>query len=313
MSASHPLVSIVTPTYNHAAYLESTIKSVINQNYKNIQYIVINDGSTDATEKILEKYSTKFQCINQSNIGQVKTLAKGWALSEGEYIGYLSSDDILLPDAIGKMVSLLNANDDVVCVYPDADLIDKNNTLIKKNVCRSFDLSDYIVHQQCYIGPGALFRRRKYEEIGGWNQNFRLAPDAEFWIRLCRTGKILFHAETLAAYRFHSNQGIYKYISEEYSGEYIRILDEYFSQAPEKIPSSLVSRKNESYANAYVLIACNYFRGFQILKGVMFYRKACYLYPSLNNPKTLIRLLRNIVSKPIRNIITTMHSCVKRR
>jgi len=291
--------------------LEATINCIINQTYKNIQYIVINDGSTDATAEILKKYSNKFLCINQSNVGQVTTLANGWALSDGEYIGYLSSDDILFPDAIATMVSLLNRHDDVVCVYPDADLIDKNNAVIKKNVCRPFDLSDYIVRQQCYIGPGALFRKRKYEEIGGWNPNFKLAPDAEFWIRLYQVGKILFHAETLAAYRFHSNQGTYKYISEEISGEYITILDQFFCQDSQRIPSSLISRKSEAYANAYILMACNHFRGFNIRKGVMSYKKACCFYPSLNNPKTLFRLFRNVVSKPIRNIKTAISSCIR--
>ena len=104
-----PLVSIVTPTYNQAEYLAETIESVLAQDYPNIEYIVLDDGSTDSTPEVLNRYSGRVRWERHDNMGQARTLNKGWAMSRGEFIGYLSSDDLLLPDAISKLVETNDA------------------------------------------------------------------------------------------------------------------------------------------------------------------------------------------------------------
>src|SRR6185312_1634421 len=117
------------------------------------------------------------------NSGQAKTLNRGWEISKGQLLGYLSADDILLPNAIDELVQLLTNNSRAVVAYPNCDLIDPYGRIIKRAVARPFDLDSLVVEQECYIGPGALFRREIFEKLGGWNPNLRLAPDREFWMR----------------------------------------------------------------------------------------------------------------------------------
>ena len=88
-----PLVSIVTPTYNQAQYLAETIDSVLEQDYPNVEYIVLDDGSTDDTSSVLERYNGLIRHERHANMGQARTLNCGWAMTNGQIIGYLSSDD----------------------------------------------------------------------------------------------------------------------------------------------------------------------------------------------------------------------------
>src|SRR5204863_6401344 len=108
--AMNPLVSIVTPSYNQAAYLEDTIGSVLAQDYEPIEYVVVDDGSTDGSVEILRRYEGRLTAaIKQENAGQVAALNRGFARTSGAYMGYLNSDDTLLPGAVARMVAELQA------------------------------------------------------------------------------------------------------------------------------------------------------------------------------------------------------------
>jgi len=167
MTNTEPLVSIVTPVFNQGPYLSETIESVLAQDYRSIEYIVIDDGSTDNTSEVLKRYSHKITALTQSNMGQAWTLNKGWSLASGKYIGYLSADDVLYPNAVSNLVHALERDPEVVAVYPDADTIDLESRVVTKNVCRPFDYNHLVISQECFIGPGALFRKSAYEQAGG--------------------------------------------------------------------------------------------------------------------------------------------------
>lgn len=303
---SPPLVSIITPAFNQASYLVETIESVLAQDYPNIEYIVIDDGSTDSTVKILRQYSSKIRFELQSNIGQARTLNRGWAMSTGAIMGYLSSDDRLYPSAIRKMVALIENDPSVVCAFPDSDLIDNQSSIVKKNVCRPFNLGDLIVRQECHIGPGALFRRSAFDNVGGWKPELILAPDREFWIRLAGQGRFEFFPEILASYRLHAESISYKDVAEEVGKEYLWVLDEYFSAA--SVPSEILRRKSEAYGYAQLILARNCFRAGRITRGFELYSQACRLHPSLGNFSVKAKILRNVVSKPVRMALSAIRS-----
>src|SRR5439155_19151445 len=109
-----PLVSIVTPAYNQAEYLPETIESVLAQDYPNIEYIVLDDGSTDDTSKVLERYTGRLRWERHENIGQSRSLNKGWSMSRGDLLGYISSDDRLKKDCISRLVAALQAQREAV-------------------------------------------------------------------------------------------------------------------------------------------------------------------------------------------------------
>jgi hypothetical protein len=219
-------------------------------------------------------------------------------MARGTYLAYLSSDDLLYPDAIAKLVRVLEEDPSRVCAFPDCDLIDEGSKVIKRNVCRSFDLCDLVVKQECYIGPGALFRRDAFEKAGGWKPELRLAPDREFWIRLARYGSFHFVSETLAGYRMHPRSISYSDVSEQTSMEYINVLDHYF--AARDIPPEINSRKDEAYGHAMFILARNAFRAGRISRGAHFYGKACELHPPLRAVGFKLRLVRQVVSTPAR-------------
>jgi glycosyltransferase involved in cell wall biosynthesis len=304
-----PLVSIVTPAYNQGQYLRETIESVLKQRFQNIEYIVIDDGSTDETPAILREYSQQLTGISRANKGQARTLNEGWALAKGKYIGYLSSDDILYPNAIESLLKRIERDPDIVCVYPDCELIDESSRVIKKNTCKHFDLEDLLIRQECYIGPGAVFRRDAFEAVGGWKPELRLAPDREFWIRLASQGRIVFHEEILAGYRLHTGSISYKDVSEAVGREYILVLDQFFSQPD--IPAGLAALKDEAYGRATLILARNCFRAAEFRRGLQLYREACALHQPLASATVKAQLIRNVVSKPVRMALSKLRSWSK--
>lgn len=292
-----PLVTIVTPTYNQAFFLRKTIESIQQQTYRNIEYIVINDGSTDNTESVLRELNGEITWYSKSNSGQANTLNEGWEQASGKYIGYLSSDDLLRPRAIAHLVEYMEAHPECVCVYPDSDLIDASGRIIKKNVCRAFDLHDLVVRQECYIGPGAIFRKDAFLTAGGWDASLKLAPDREFWMRIAELGSFHFLDTSLAEYRLHGESLSYTLTSFSATVEYLKVLDKYYLTCVDPI---LLARRNEAYGFAYYLMARNALREGKIGIGVRFYLKACKLHKSFYNPVYVGRLVRNVVSKPLR-------------
>ena len=308
-SLNLPLVSIVTPTYNRERYILETVESVLSQTYPKIEYIVVDDGSTDGTLAVLEGYKEKIKVEAQENMGQVKTLNNAWAKCSGKYIGYLSSDDVLYPSAISELVALLEKDSSIVCVFPDSDLIDEFSRVIKRNVCRPFDLSETVVTQECYIGPGAIFRKDVFDQLGGWRSDLRLAPDREFWIRMSSIGRIEMCRTVLAGYRTHPDSGVVKEISEEVSREYIRVLDEYYSSA--EVPENIAVRKDEAYGYAYLLLARNSFRGGNFRRGFGLYKVACNRCADLKRYKFKLQLVRNVVSRPIRRLFSFLRMVIR--
>ncbi len=297
-----PLVSIVTPTYNQADYLAETIESVLSQTYPNIEYIVLDDGSTDNTYEVLKRFDGSIRHEHHANIGQAQTLNKGWNLCTGKYIGYLSSDDLLYPRAVSELVELLEKKQSIICVFPDSDLIDEFSRVAKRNVCRPFDLSETVVRQECYIGPGAIFRKTAFDSLGGWRPDLKLAPDREFWIRISSLGKIEMCNSSLAGYRMHPDSISYKDVSEDVSREYLRVLDDYFSGSA--VPKNIYDRKDEAYGYAYLLLARNGFRNGNIRRGLELYEMACSHYAGLRGYRIKLRLIRNVLSRPVRRLIS---------
>lgn len=295
---TEPFITIITPSYNQAQFVAETIRSVLSQDYAAIEYRVVNDGSSDNTDEVIRGVVVdSIKYLSQSNRGQSRTLNEQWSNSDGKYLAYLSSDDLLDPSAISKAVAILEADDGVVCVFPDSHVIDEAGQIVKRSVGRPFDLEDLVILQECYIGPGAVFRREAFEKVGGWRPELRLAPDREFWMRLSREGRFHYIDEPLAYYRLHANSYSVKETSFQQSLEYLTVLDGYFSG---DVPPRIAARKNEAYANANIIIARNAFRRGDVIQGFHHLGIARALHANSINPSTIFRLIRNVISKPIR-------------
>lgn len=296
-----PLVTIVTPTYNRAGFIEETIESVFAQSYPNIEYIIINDGSTDDTASILKKYAGIAKIINKENGGQVDCLTLGWSLAKGVYLSYLSDDDILKPDAVSKILRHFSKSPKAVCVYPDSDLIDPNGRLIKEKICRPTNYDSLVINQECHIGPGAIFTRDVYELVGPWSKELKIAPDREFWMRVGFKGEIEFLNDVLASYRMHESSLSYKLTVPKHIFEYIVVMDAYFKS--EYIKESLISRKNEAYAKAYLVVARAYLRALEFSEAYRFLLTARNQSPRHVGLKEVLLLIKSAFGKYYRSLV----------
>lgn len=301
-----PLVTIVTPVYNGARYLAQAIESILAQTYPNIEYIVINDGSTDDTLEVARRYGDRLTIVDQANAGQAATLNRGWEMAEGELLTYLSSDDILYPNCIETLVEVLEAEPRTVCAFPNSDLISPTSHMLKAGVSFAFDREALVIEQECGIGPGAIFRAADFRRIGGWRTDYILSNDREFWIRLSKLGDFRFIDESLAGYRLHPKSISYSVVAEEISLEYVRSLDEIFS-SPDVGPD-LLARRDEAYARAYYLVARNCIRGGRVARGLQYLAKARRLWPAITTPQRMISLVKNVISKPLRMVQSRMVS-----
>lgn len=265
-----PLVSIVTPTYNQAEYLTETIESVLAQSYPNIEYIVLDDGSTDNTQDVLSRFDGRIRHERHPNVGQAKTLNRGWKMSRGSLLGYLSSDDRLLPDAVTRLVEGLTQHINAAVVYCDYDLIDAKGRFFRSVKAEEFSLNRLTVDLVCQPGPGALFRRDVFERAGGWNESLRQVPDFEFWLRASRFGHFIRLPEILAQYRIHEESTSFRPISAERSLEVVQVMKFYWKgvDSPEEARRSI--------ATAQVISGKSHFQSGRLLNGLkQFYAAFC--------------------------------------
>lgn len=207
-----PLVTIVTPVFNQENFIEETIESVLSQTYPYIEYIVIDDGSTDSSFTKISKYSDRVKVFKKNNTGQSDTLNYGWGMANGTYIGYISSDDCLKPKAIELLVNALIESDSGV-VYCDYDLIDGESRYIRTVEVEPYDKKRLCIDLVCLPGPGALFEKKLFEGCGGWNSNFRQIPDYAFWVKLSAITTFKKIPISLALFRIHDDSASYRKMS----------------------------------------------------------------------------------------------------
>lgn len=203
---SWPKISIVTPSYNQAEFLERTILSVLNQNYPNLEYIIIDGGSTDGSLEIIKRYERYLAYwVSERDRGQSHALNKGFNLVRGELVGWQNSDDIYLPEAFRKVVEAYRK-------YPDYDLyfgnmitIDKDDNIIHALRYTPFSLFCFL-YKGAYITNQSLFFRNEIVNRYKIDESFHHAMDAEYYSRLGREKKrFKFLREYFGCLRVHPN------------------------------------------------------------------------------------------------------------
>lgn len=199
-----PLVSIVTPSYNQAAYLEQTLTSVLEQDYPRLEYLVVDGDSTDGSVEIIRKYADKLAFwVSEKDSGQAEAINKGLSRAKGELVAWLNSDDYYLPGAISAAVKAFQENPDVVLVYGNMLAVDENGNTINALKYNQLSLEDLLCFQ--IIGqPAVFFRRAALEKAGNLDASYHFLLDHHLWLRIALQGKILHVDETWAAARYHA-------------------------------------------------------------------------------------------------------------
>ena len=249
-AADLPLVSIVTPAYNRASYLDETIQSVLSQDYSRIEYIVLDDGSTDNTVEVLHKYDGKIIWESHPNMGEARTVNKGWSMSHGDLIAVVNSDDPLLPGAVGTAVSFMAAHPDVLVGYPDWDIIDARSNLVEHRRAPEYDYLYMVRHNRCLVGPGAFIRRRAFELTGMRDPSFKYVTDYEYWLRLGLYGEFARIPKTLATFRAHAGSASVSDAGRGMADEQVQVMKKFY-QRPD-LPLRVRKVRGEALCWAHV-------------------------------------------------------------
>ena len=201
-----PLVTIVTPSFNQASFLEETIKSVLNQTYPNIEYIIMDGGSTDGSLEIIKKYVSQLaHWVSEKDRGQTDAINKGFALANGEVLAWLNSDDTLLPNAVEEAVAYLSVHPDVGMVYGDANYIDDKSKVIGKFPAAETDLPRLRKGYVHIPQQASFFRKSLWNQVGPLDPEFFFAMDYDLWVRLAERSGLKYLPGTWANFRLHAD------------------------------------------------------------------------------------------------------------
>ena len=207
MTSVLPSISVVTCSYQQGAFLDATIRSVADQHYPRLEYILIDGGSTDETLNVIGRHTGELDYwVSERDAGQTDALIKGFARSSGEVMGWLCSDDLLLPDALDTVGRFFADHPDVDAVYGDALWIDPAGALIRPK--REIGFSRFMIRfDHNYVPQPAMFwRRGLYERAGGLDRNFQLAMDTDLWDWFAALSHIAHIPQYLACMRFYPEQ-----------------------------------------------------------------------------------------------------------
>lgn len=198
-----PRISIVTPSYNQGRFIEETIRSVLLQGYPNLEYFIIDGGSTDESVEIIRKYEPWLTYwVSERDKGQSDAINKGFSRSTGEILAWLNSDDIYLPGAFKGAATAIEAHPSASLVYAKSLMTDDRGKTLKL-IGEPFDLIMMLTKDNLIPQPSAFIRRRCADQIGLLNLNFHFMMDWDYWLRLSLVGDIWFEDASWSIYKYY--------------------------------------------------------------------------------------------------------------
>lgn len=202
-----PLVSIITPSFNQAQFLDAAVQSVLSQDYPRIEYIIVDGGSTDGSRAIIEKYAGRLAWwVSEPDRGQTDAINKGFAHASGDVLAWLNSDDTYEPGAVGRAAKYLYEHPDVGMVYADCNYIDERGRVIGRFPAAQ---TDHALLRRGYVHipqQTMFFRSALWKQVGPLDPSFYFAMDYDLWTRIAARSTIKYlPGETWANFRIHSS------------------------------------------------------------------------------------------------------------
>ena len=206
---ANSLVSIVIPVFNAAAYMKQTLESALEQTYRNIEIVAVDDGSSDGSLALLRSYEPRIKVLSQANRGVSLARNRGVRESSGDFLAFLDADDVWDPTKVERQVSVLTQHPGALAVYCDHRIIDAEGNITGPSgalaqprtsgqLLRNLILSNFIISPSL-----VMLRRAAFEQVGGFDESVRAAEDYDLWMRIAASGPILYMLDTLVSYRRH--------------------------------------------------------------------------------------------------------------
>lgn len=200
-----PLVSIVTPSYNQGRFLEATIRSVLEQDYPCIEYLIVDGGSTDESPAVIRRYADRLAWwVSEKDRGQTDAINKGFARANGEILAWINSDDTYQPGAIREAVTYLLAHPEAGMIYGDANYIDAAGQVIGKFPAAQTSYARLRSGRVNIPQQSAFFRAELWRRVGPLDPTFFFAMDYDLWVRLAAVSALHYSPRTWANFRLHS-------------------------------------------------------------------------------------------------------------
>lgn len=200
-----PTISIVTPSYQQAPFIDWTIRSVLQQDYPALEYVVMDGGSTDGSAERIARYAPYLaHWQSEKDDGQADAIRRGFMKTSGDIMAYLNSDDLLAPDTLHQVARYFAENPEVDAVYSNRLFIDGKNTVLR---CWSLPAHhDWFIRRKDYIPQETCFwRRGLYERVGGIDSSYRFAMDYDLFVRFMQTGRMRHVDGYWGAFRQHGD------------------------------------------------------------------------------------------------------------
>ncbi|MBL8014066.1 MAG: glycosyltransferase, partial [Candidatus Omnitrophica bacterium] len=253
-SMKNPLVSVIIPTYNRSALIGESLKSALGQSYKNIEIIVVDDGSTDNTRDVVAAFAPAVEYIYKPNSGPAATRNVGIAKARGEFVAFLDSDDLWEPAKIEKQLQCFEENPQAAMVSSNFRYIDGKGRIIKDPGSEpGYQPSDFIIKDMLrvrfpFATPAFLIKKEIFAKIGTFNERLRISEDLDLLIRIGTNYQVGYVDEVLVSVRMHDSHSM-----RETPRYQIWLNSVTVYRSHEKLISRVVDRPQQFFANFYAL------------------------------------------------------------
>jgi glycosyltransferase involved in cell wall biosynthesis len=272
-----PRVTVVTPSYNQAAFIEQTLCSVLDQDYPNLEYLVVDGASQDGSVEIIQKYADRLTWwVSEPDHGQAEAINKGFARASGEIVGWVNSDDLYLPGCVASAVTVLQQNPDLVMVYGDMAALDSDGVVINLLRSNNWNLDDLLCFE-ILNQPAVFMRRDALVQAGFLETQFHFMLDHHLWLRIAQLGSIMHVPQVWAAARYHAGA---KNISQTagFSRDAFAIVE--WMQTQPILAARFPRLQRKIHAGLYCLDAFYLLNGGYAREALHSYLRAFAAYPS---------------------------------